>query len=104
MTQSETEEDGCDGESGDEEQSEEGDNEVEVVKSSGSLVSVTPIFRLSCQEYVNAKSSCGKKWPKMSRLLLWTAGCGTKLNLRDGTTLPQSSHSETSICPSTSGC
>jgi hypothetical protein len=36
MTQSETKEDGCDGESGDEEQSEEGDDEVEVVKGSGS--------------------------------------------------------------------
>jgi hypothetical protein len=35
MTQSEAEEDGCDGESGDEEQSEEGDDEVEVVKGSG---------------------------------------------------------------------
>jgi hypothetical protein len=32
MTQSEAEEDGCDGESGDEEQSEEGHDQVEVVK------------------------------------------------------------------------
>jgi hypothetical protein len=46
MTQSEAEEDGCDGESGDEEQSEEGDDEVEVVKGSGSRTSVTPILRL----------------------------------------------------------
>jgi hypothetical protein len=46
MTQSETEEDGCDGESGDEEQSEEGHDEVEVVKGSGSHASATPILRL----------------------------------------------------------
>ena len=45
MTQSETEEDGCDGESGDEEQSEEGHDEVEVVKGSGSRASATPILR-----------------------------------------------------------
>jgi hypothetical protein len=46
MTQSEAEEDGCDGESGDEEQSEEGHDEVEVVKGSGSRASATPILRL----------------------------------------------------------
>jgi hypothetical protein len=46
MTQSEAEEDGCDGESGDEEQSEEGHDEVEVVKGSGSRSSDTPILRL----------------------------------------------------------
>jgi hypothetical protein len=43
MTESETEEDGCDGGSGDEE---EGDDEVEVVKGSGSHVSVKPILLL----------------------------------------------------------
>ncbi len=46
MTQSETEEDGCDGESGDEEQSEEGHDEVEVVKGSGSRASDRPILCL----------------------------------------------------------
>jgi hypothetical protein len=46
MTQSEAEEDGSDGESGDEEQSEEGHDEVEVVKGSGSRASATPILRL----------------------------------------------------------
>jgi hypothetical protein len=88
MTQSQVEEDGCDGESGDEEQSEEGHDEVEVVKGSGSHASDTPILRLSerneedtrwtradgtkpdsaknkltvedMREYANAKSSCGR--------------------------------------------
>jgi hypothetical protein len=46
MTQSEAEEDGCDGESGHEEQSEECHDEVEVVKGSGSRTSTTPILRL----------------------------------------------------------
>jgi hypothetical protein len=46
MTESETEEDGCDGGSGDEEQSEEGDDEVEVVKGSGSRTSAKPILCL----------------------------------------------------------
>jgi hypothetical protein len=55
MTQSETEEDGCDGESGDEEQSEEGHDEVEVVKGSGSRVSVTPILRLSERNEENTR-------------------------------------------------
>jgi hypothetical protein len=118
MTDSETEDDGWEPGSRDEEQSEEGgDDDVEEVEASGSRVSVKPILLMkrslsvprtnsspkTWKEYGNTKNSCGQKWSKMIPLLLWTTGCGTTSKLTDGITLPESSHREASIRPSTNG-
>jgi hypothetical protein len=79
--------DGCDGGSGDEEQSEEGDDEVEVVKDSGSLTSTNKLTVEDMVRVCKHKELLWKEVTTISMFLLWTTGCGTKLNLRDGTTL-----------------
>jgi hypothetical protein len=96
MTDSETEDDGWEQGSRDEEQSEESADDVQEVEASGSRSSAKPILSLPGTTRTHLGHTL--------MILLWTTGSGTTSKLTDGNALPDSSHREASIHPSTNGC
>ena len=131
VTMTDTDEDGWDGDSSDDEHNEECHDEVVVVEALGSSGSAKPILRFperntddtagtradstkSVSDKNKVKSDdmtkvrqrkelLSKEVPRIEQDLFWTDGCGTKSNLGYGTRFQQSSLSETSVRPSTSG-
>jgi hypothetical protein len=131
VTMTDTDEDGWDGDSSDDEHNEECHDEVVVVEALGSSGSAKPILRFperntddtagtradstkSVSDKNKVKSDdmtkvrqrkelLSKEVPRIEQALFWTDGCGTKSNLGYGTRFQQSSLSETSVRPSTSG-
>ncbi len=112
LTDSETEDDGWEQGSRDKVQSEDGTDDVQEVEASGSRDSAKPILRFPERndEYTfwthtdETKPDSVKNRPKMIPLLLWTTDGGTTSKLTDGSSLPESSHREASVRPSTNGC